>query len=184
MREVQVNKWCDMCFRENENAEQPELALRVPATQSISIGIGIGDGTRPSVHVLDVCDVHAKPIAELAQFVAEAPLIGSESKSSELVRAPRAITALSHSRDTARCPVCAHDIVKSSLINHIWQTHRKDARPQPPQGQCPECGEKYDKPQGLSQHRRHVHGFDAYIDALRGVKGYKITGRERAEAFG
>jgi hypothetical protein len=132
------------------------------------------------MHTLDVCDVHAKPLAELALFIADAPMIDKSEARKELLAAPKALPVGEKARiDYATCPVCANRIVRSSIINHVWMAHRKDARPAPPQGNCPDCGAYYEQPQGLSQHRRHEHGYDALISALSGVKGYKVTGRER-----
>ena len=44
---------------------------------------------------------------------------------------------------------------------------------------CPECRAEYPTGQGLASHRRLVHDYDALSDALSGVKGYRLTGRER-----
>jgi len=173
MKEIQINKWCDMCYREGENTDQPGLPIKTPATHAINIGIGIGENTRPVIHEIDVCDVHAKPIAELALFINETPL--AVKPAAEI--APKRGT--NPNPDVAVCPVCKHGVTRSQIINHVWQSHRKDARPEPPKRTCPDCGVVYEKAQGLSQHRRAEHGFDALLDALSGVKGYKVTGRER-----
>jgi hypothetical protein len=73
---------------------------------------------------------------------------------------------------TKSCPVCKRQIKNNILVAHIWQEHRSDEKPAIPKI-CPECREQIDTGQGMTQHRKAAHGYDAVADALSGVKGYK-----------
>lgn len=163
MREIVMLKWCDGC--------QLEGALRTEATHTFTVGCVAGE-QRPGLKVLELCDIHHKVIADLQQLLAEVgqtPELPPKPKPAESSTA--SYYATSRNSEPVQCPVCAKDMIRGSLIGHVWSHHRKDKRPPAPTV-CPDCGERYPSPAGCGVHRRQVHDFDALADVLSGVKGY------------
>lgn len=180
-----IIKWCDVCFLETHSSERDEPGLKLEATQSFALSAAEGDTKRPSLHVLDVCDVHAKPFLDLVQLMTELPLIEKTPTSNASVaqlppsKRPAAVRHPSPSNMHSPCPVCQRTMARSSISAHVWREHRHQQPPKPAQGNCPECGLAVASGVALGQHRRHEHGWDSLIEALSGVKGYTVTGKER-----
>lgn len=169
MREVIIKQNCDACWQDGE--------LKTPSAGAWTIGIVAGESGRPALKVLDLCEQHTKLVTDLVALLADVELTPDKpGPEPRLFDAPRRTTSPGNLRVVA-CPVCRQEINRSSMVGHIWSQHRTDRKPdQPPT--CPECREPYGNGQGMATHRRIVHGFDAVVDALGGVKGYKVTGRE------
>lgn len=162
MREIMA--FCDSCWADGEK--------RSAATQQMTIAIAVGDNPHPTPKVLDFCDVCIKNVAALAELVADSAVYPTKKTAVEGAHgAPSKVRMVA-------CPVCKVQTARASLVGHIWGRHRNDVRPEIPLI-CPDCNETYDSGQGIATHRRLTHGYDALTEALAGVKGYKITGRER-----
>jgi hypothetical protein len=170
MREIKIVQWCDMC----EGNDDEQLSLeRSPATQAFTVGVIDSETQRPELHLIDVCDTHAKQFVELAAMLQRLPNPTSKN-------APK-LPALSAKAAPVRkvpCPVCQAQIDKVSLVSHIWSNHRSDKRPPSVVGKCPDCPEMFEAASGMALHRRYTHQHSALIEVLSGVKGYKVTGRE------
>jgi hypothetical protein len=169
MREIQVLKWCDICFQE-ANKEDGLFIDRTPAIGTFTLGCVEGEGMRPTPKAIDVCEVHAKQFRDLIIILRE---------SGQLPEPPPAPPTKSNNGDPmVTCPVCSERVTRNSLLPHVWGVHRHgEKRPKAP-AICPECKEKY-QPQGMSLHRKANHGVDPLFEALSGVKGYHVTGKER-----
>lgn len=171
MREtkVEILKWCDMCAAATGDDDSVEQPLPVAATRGFIGSMRDEHAAARSPRLLDVCEMHAKQLDDLAALLHELP------------RAPeQPVKAVAESSTTRKvpCPVCQSEIARGQLAQHVWARHRNDVRPESPVGKCPQCPAIFDSPQGLAQHRKKTHGFDTLIEALAGVKGYKLTGRE------
>jgi len=174
MREVQIVKSCDMCYHEYEGDGEPP---KIEATHTVKMAIALIESVSPPFKVLDLCDMHVKAFTELHSFINDVPLPAPAPA------APMAKPALfkapsGEGNRMVHCPVCQKPNKRATMVAHVWQHHRKDLKPEAPVGKCPDCNEHYDSGQGMSAHRRSVHGYDALIEALAGVKGYKVTGKE------
>lgn len=165
MREVRVLSWCDFCHLDNEQTE---------ADHTYTLGIVAGEN-RPALKVLEVCELHSKPITELVA------LLATIGQTPDLKPKPAAAKAVGRPKEDAPrnaqgqlladCPVCGQTRARNGMVSHIWQAHRPDPKPQAPT-RCPECGERSANTQAMAQHRRVVHGYDALADALSGVPGF------------
>lgn len=180
-----INKWCDCCEREAQKIDgQDTLPIKTPAVATFVVGIGEGEGRKPSPRQVDVCDVHAKRIAELVDMISGAPgAVDLKPAKNTITNAALAAVGrpIPSNPSTARkvdCPVCKTEYARGSLVNHIWAAHRKDRRPELPTGVCPDCSARVPSAQGMGAHRRLTHGWSAVVEALAGVKGYRVTGRE------
>lgn len=164
MREVEIKAWCDRCWADGERRE--------PSAGQWTLAMITGDNPHPTPKVLDFCEACVKEVAALADLVEAAAMLPT--------RATKAPTPLVRSPGKVRmvfCPVCRRETARASLVGHVWSIHRTDRRPEIALT-CPECREQFDDPRGAATHRRIKHGFDAVVEALSGVKGYKVTGRE------
>jgi uncharacterized protein YbaR (Trm112 family) len=164
MREIEIKAWCDRCWADGERRE--------PSAGQWTMAVISGDVAHPSAKVLDFCESCAKDVAALAELVAL-----SNTLPSKAAKAPEPQHRSPAKFRMVPCPVCRNEVNRSSLVGHVWSQHRTDRRPEMPLT-CPDCRETYDSGQGIATHRRLAHGFDAVVDALTGVKGYKVTGRE------
>lgn len=163
MREIVA--FCDRCWADGERRESSKGQR--------TIAIAVGDNPHPTPKVLDFCEPCLKDIDALGELVAGSVIYPTKA----VTTAPSTHSAPSKVR-TVECPVCALTTPRASLVGHVWNKHRNDLRPEIPLI-CPDCSEPYESGQGMATHRRVVHGYDALTDALAGVKGYKVTGRER-----
>jgi len=168
VREVEIHAWCDACWDDGET--------RTPSVGPWTVGLLAGDdGQRPALKVLDLCEPHGKEVADLLEL---AHLVGQPPTGARAAAAPARQPALPlQATRTVSCPVCQVRVKRNTLVGHVWKQHRGQ-RPEFP-GHCPECRAEYPTGQGLASHRRLVHDYDALSDALSGVKGYRLTGRER-----
>jgi hypothetical protein len=166
MREIVA--YCDRCWADGERRE--------PSKGQVTIAMMPGDVSHPTPKVLDFCETCLKEVAALAELVANSAVF--PTKRTTATPAPTTHSAPSKTR-MVPCPVCRVSTARASLVAHIWGRHRTDVRPEMPLV-CPDCNEPYDSGQGIATHRRIVHGYDALTEALSGVKGYKITGKERS----
>lgn len=170
MREIQIVQWCDMC--ESVDDEQQLPLDRSPATQAFVISIRAEDESAHAARLIDVCDAHAKQFAELSKLLLGMPLATAVKS--------KATPPPEQKYRRVPCPVCQADVERSSLVAHIWAKHAHTTRPELLVGKCPDCAEVIDTATGLAAHRRVVHEYNAVVDALSNVKGYKITARDRA----
>lgn len=164
MREIVA--YCDRCWADGERRE--------PSKGQMTIAMMSGDVSHPTPKVLDFCEPCLKEVAVLAELVAGSAILPT--------RRTTAPTTGAHSTPSkvrlVPCPVCRASTARASLVGHIWVQHRDDIRPEAPLT-CPDCNKPYDSGQGMATHRRIAHGHDALTEALSGVKGYRITGKER-----
>jgi len=175
MREIQVVKWCDICFQEG-NKQDTLFVEKAEATHTFTIGCIEGEGSRPTPKVLDVCDVHAKQFADLIPILHEVGQLPQISQPSP----PPAVAATKPLNELrVNCPVCDERVMRNTIIPHVWKAHVRTERPPIP-SVCPECKEKF-QAQGMALHRKANHGVDPLVEALTRVDGYKVTGREREE---
>lgn len=131
---------CDDCGEETDK----------PVGYTVEIGRTGMSGGAPIRRTLDLCDKHAKPVAELH----------------ELLRRVRPVAAgqrrASNSNGVEHCDVCGADVSAAHICSHIVKAHRAHA-PMPPE--CPDCGKIYDRPTMLA-HRKSVHGYDHRVALL------------------
>jgi hypothetical protein len=159
MREMKMLRWCDMCWHEGQ--------LQQEATWTYTIGL-VANESRPALKLLEVCDTHNKVVVDLAAMLAEVGQLPDLPK-----KVGRPPLEDQHPRRTATpCPVCRVEVAKNTMVAHIWTNHRTDEKPPLPEI-CPQCRAHIPSPQGMAQHKRVQHGFDAVADALSGVKGFK-----------
>lgn len=191
MRELRVMRWCDLCYLEGKAAgggQESLIAVQVEAVESFVASCAVGEDKRPSLKMLDLCERHGKSFRELAELLAssELALPGAREPNSPAAAPGSAKAAMGRPPGTGNtppnvaCPVCKLRLAHGSLLTHIWAKHRPgETRPEQPR-HCPECKEQFE-PQGMSLHRKTMHGVDPLIEVLRGVPGYVVTGRERDE---
>lgn len=163
MREMIWNHWCDACYADGQ--------LQQEATHIYTVGIVTGEEVRPGLKVLELCDMHDKLATDMQALLAEVGQV-PDFKAAMEARKGRPIDNIARRvgmKDFVECPVCRQNIVKSSLITHVWGLHRRgDERPA--HGTiCPECRARYTTGQGMAAHRRAEHGFDSLAEALKGA---------------
>jgi hypothetical protein len=152
-REVIVKTWCDPCLAEDVNEEGTELApILLP-----ELG-----GTKP--RVVAVCEVHRKELYQpLLDLLAEHGQMVDEDGNPTGPRGSYKKRANS-TQGPLTCPAegCDHSSPnRSALSSHVRNMH--DTTLSVLQGEetpyeCPECGLKSARPQGIAAHRRKVHG--------------------------
>lgn len=96
-------------------------------------------GGAPIRRTLDLCEIHAKPVAELH----------------ELLRRTGRVPIVAQ-RDTTRCEVCGGDVQSMHICSHIVKAHGGHV---PMPRECPDCGKEYERPTMLI-HRKTAHGYD------------------------
>lgn len=163
MRETKTFIWCDVCNR--------DLDTRTEATSTWTVGISDGERAPSSLGLAEVCDMHRAAIDELVALMDGSPLL-------DQVVAPRTEVAKLLSRPSQYdnqnridCPICGESYHRYAIVDHVWRSHRADARPPTPLV-CPECHEEMGSKAGMGSHRIARHGYDPLIDALSGVPGY------------
>ena len=158
MRELVLNKWCDICYLEEE--------AKVPATLTLTAGMVVGEN-RPELKLVELCERHSKPFTDLQALLAQ---IGQTPD------VPAKVAPVKQEGSYAQrlmvCPICRAEYARNGMVSHVWRAHRTDKRPET-KGRCPTCREQFDNGAGLAAHRRIAHGYDALQDALSGVKGYQ-----------
>jgi hypothetical protein len=166
MRETEmiIHRWCDMCWHEGQ--------LQQEATFTYTVGIVPGE-VRPGLKVLDLCETHNKYAIDLLDLLAgtgQRPELPVAPKNP--VGRPRLGEEAKRERGHKQCPVCHHEVASNILVAHIWTRHRRGEKRPPMPKVCPICREHIPSPQGMAQHRRHIHDIDAIQDALSGVEGF------------
>lgn len=111
MREITISKYCESCWLEGEQ--------RTPAVGSWVIGIVPGESGRPALKVLDLCDVHANVVTDLAGLLAKTATVPIPAA------APAKAPAAGPKRSVP-CRVCQLQVNRSSLTTHVWSKHRTD----------------------------------------------------------
>jgi hypothetical protein len=159
MRELIQKCWCDQCWHEDH--------LQQEATATYTIGLVAGE-QRPSLKILELCDTHNKLAVDLMDLLKDIGQLADLKP--RAVRLPSAAAPVEPPRKA--CPICRRDVQANVMVNHIWTNHRTDERP-PTLTVCPECRKTVATGQGMSAHRRTAHNYDAVLDALSGVKGWK-----------
>lgn len=126
-------------------------------------------GGKPASYVIDLCADDAKPLADLAEFLAD---VGRKADTQQPRRTaaksggPARQTVTASAADAPRpCPVEGCPAVPStetSLRSHLRQHHDgltlAEALGEPLPYQCPECERRFSMPQGMGAHRKSVHG--------------------------
>lgn len=167
MRELQIVKWCDVCWLTKESTgRDPE-----PATVSWTVGIVPGDTGRPAPKVLDLCDAHVGPLEDLAQLMSHIQQLPDQPPKAlgRPRKDPDGPPAKEHRMDV--CPVCEVKVQSNVMVHHVWTRHRDDPKPPIPEV-CPTCGAHIPSSQGMATHRRVAHNYNALQDALSGVPGF------------
>lgn len=168
-REVVMQLWCDPCDAAGE---------KVAAVASWTAG-AVKAEVQPSLHAIDVCEVHNKQMEDYAAAINAAPPF---VRPAGAAKAPPAAPGRPvKPQGEYVCPVCDTGFSSaSSRINHVWNVHRPGDERTLTAGVCPDCGTVVDTAQGMAAHRRLGHGFDALHDALLGVKGFKMKAAKGA----
>lgn len=160
-REVILRTWCDICLNEDDLQEEGvELApLHLPE---------LGGNKR---RVLALCEVHRKGIYQpLLEALEEHGQMVDEDGNPTGPRGPYkkkqggAQAQANATQGSLTCPAEGCDHIspnRSALSSHVRNMH--DTTLSVLQGldtpyQCPECGLKSSRPQGIAAHRRKVHG--------------------------
>lgn len=162
MQEFKVLNWCDVCFGEDEK--------RVESTEAFNVTIDRPGGGMPSKpRIIDVCDPHKAMLIAVREVIrkygripkakADSPPTPPQRQapaSGEPARIP--LTIQRGPRDAkVACPVkgCPIVVAPGSLIPHLVGQH--DARRPKVPKKCPDCGDRYDNPQGMTTHRARAH---------------------------
>lgn len=149
---------CDECMAHGEEV------TGAPHTVTLEV-----PGARAASYVLDACEVHAKPLRDLLETLAE-----YGRRADRKAPLPRAVSAVASKPDQAAagaasvtCPVsgCGHATPsEGGMRSHVQNQHGvtlSEARgenglPCPADG----CGRTLGNMQGLSAHLRSSHGMD------------------------
>jgi uncharacterized C2H2 Zn-finger protein len=133
-QDIIIRTLCDLCLAHDEHTDGKAY--------------GLTDG--PVSLDIDLCEIHAKPLAELVEHARPAAKSGSAS-----------------GPGTA-CPTCGKVLrTPRGLRKHLTQQHGAPeetvaATLAGTDGEtCPDCGRSFAKPQGLSMHRFRAHGIRA-----------------------
>lgn len=163
MKEVIVKAWCDACWLDGEQ--------RTPSAHTYTTGMVGGESSRPQLKVIELCDMHDKIATDFMALLSEVAAVPDFNKPAAPKAAPPPVKYNSGKR--VDCPVCHEEFTTGGLVGHIWSLHRP-GETRPVMGTvCPDCRAEYDTGQGLGQHRKAEHGWNAIADALSGVKGYR-----------
>lgn len=174
MRKIRIDTWCDYCWLDGEQ--------ETPAVATWTIGLLPGENMRPSLRLLETCELHSKAIVEMRDMTERLSLI--DSKAAQPAR-PVPVAAIQRdpefeydqhlppSSQPTQCPVC-HLVLstKQSCVNHVWSKHSQSGR-QPMPLECPDCDATYENGNAAGIHRRFAHGYDALDEALSAVKHYR-----------
>jgi len=149
--------------------------------------VGSDPGRLPAPKVIELCDAHGGPVADLAVLYAQAPdsLNGSAKPArakpgpkpkdgdlSQLDRMTQDGVTIPPSWRPAECPVCNTVIhTRANLAAHIWRRHHNRPKPTAPVV-CPECGREGMTPASMGIHRARMHGYDSAANALNGLPGW------------
>lgn len=177
MREVQIRAWCDFCWADGEQKVESTTAFAIGVVQSMTRG--------PMPKMLEVCDVHAKPLTELSEMVVKLPAFVPEKVTAKPKMAVAAHSApsstlfdpdrVSPSQQPLDCPICGVTLTqKGAVVGHVWSHHASIPKPESPTV-CPNCGERSRTAQGMATHRRFEHNYDALEDALSYVPEYRAS---------
>lgn len=156
-----VVRTCDACFY--------GLEQRTIAVATFSIGIATGEA-KPTVHVVEACELHRKPIDELLALIRQTQVLPINTGVAPTAPprgpyAPRESGDFSTPRDN--CPICDKETARSAVANHIWSAHlgRSAGRPKQPV-QCPDC--EYNNVDGaaMGQHRGKMHRYNGIEEAV------------------
>lgn len=149
MKEIRIHLWCDACYRDN-----PES--REEAADTVSINFGGPTKT------LDLCKRHKEmiidPISELLTRQGQKLPTSTSSKTEQRVI----------QREHWDCPLCSVQLLRSSAVSHLVETHMGGKRPPQP-SKCPDCGFTSDRVSAMNGHRARVHGWstlDEYLTIL------------------
>jgi hypothetical protein len=153
-REVIVRTWCDVCLDNDQETDATELApLLLP-----EVG-----GTKPRVVAL--CEVHLKEVYQpLVDVLRDHGQIVDEEGNPS---GPRGKYGKAKPGDPGswNCPAegCEHvSPNRAAISSHVRNMHNTTLAVllgQATPYECPECGLKSARPQGLAAHRRTVHGI-------------------------
>jgi hypothetical protein len=168
-REVIVRTWCDPCLAEDRQEDGVELApLLLP-----ELG-----GTK--ARVVALCEVHRKELYQpLLDLLEEHGQMVDEEGNPSGPRGAYKKRALA-SPEALSCPAEGCDHIspnRSALSSHVRNMHGTTLSAlngEPTPYECPECGLKSARPQGIAAHRRKVHGVigtSATAVAVREAKG-------------
>lgn len=171
MRELKIDKWCDMCVADDPTA-------RVPAEAGFYMMIRESTlrktGPVPKPRLLEVCEPkHAEMMRELGATVKRLGLTDDVDETPE----PRQLSLIDIEapaqgpRARLDCPICERNLVRDTMPKHLLKQHDIDLAPQP--RLCPDCGVEAVSPHGMRTHRRIVHGYDHLADMVAHSKTRK-----------
>lgn len=156
MREMIIKAWCDRC----EALGQP----RTEARHLYTVGIVKGEA-RPALKVIELCDsCDSTEIDMLSKILADHSLPVDRAKLAPAAHTPDQSADYIHPR--VECRICGNQISKSSLVSHIWATHRPgETKPSHP-ARCPDC---HLVSPNMGMHRARAHGWSAIDQAYEGL---------------
>jgi hypothetical protein len=140
---------CDFCSAED---------VTTPDARTVSVSI---DGTHYDV---DVCEMHGKPLSELAETLAEfgRKLPGTATERARL-KPSRQPSGPGDGQDN-KCPACGKEYnYRSSLTSHARSAHGvtlAELQGEPVPFKCDICERAFSTPQGVSVHQARKHGSE------------------------
>jgi uncharacterized C2H2 Zn-finger protein len=146
---------CDPCLEDGTEAraETWQLSIRRP-------------GARKAVErELDLCPDHAKPYAELVDYLGD----NARTASSPPVPARKAPAPKVEPATELSCPLCQHVAnTPGGLASHVRDNHgvglgeaRAQATGETLDYPCPDCERAFNRSQSLGVHRARKHGYVA-----------------------
>lgn len=187
MQELRIDLWCDCCNADGQ---------RTPVAESFLVYVTSfdADGRKPVPKRLDLCDVHAKPVKEVAEIMklgtiprspkAKAPEPEPAPPEPEPVKdatgpaatpdsAPDAAVTGSPGTDELlpgkrTCPVCGKVLTRSQVLSHLYEVHSAKRIKQP--RKCPDCGKSLPRPHSMVIHRMASHGYDHQAEIVATIK--------------
>lgn len=177
MREMRIDKWCDLCHVDDKGA-------RVEAVQTFMVDImDLGarplgsSGRRPEPRVIEVCDTHADTISfmqrrasvgvTLERFRAMTGQV-APTDPEPTQAAVTATGAKQAKRKRKPCPVCGKPLVSSSIGTHLIEVH--GARPPRQPKSCPDCKRKAKSDASMILHRTRAHDYDHHGELATSVR--------------
>lgn len=178
MREMRIDKWCDLCLTEDRTA-------RVAAVKPYLVDIvDLGGrpltsaGRRPEPRVVEVCGPHADTLEAMRRVVSIGVTVerfkamtgqASSSDGGE----PEPFLAVAPPPPAEACEFCQRPIGDSSFIRHLYNSHGLKPIRQPKK--CPDCHVRAEHHMGMMTHRRVVHDYDLRTELVAQLRARQPT---------